>query len=45
MLRINPKKNKPEDEKHITSLMCEISTKYEGGHNAGTEHSARKYIV
>ena len=40
MLRINPKENKLQDEIHKTNSSCERSTKYEGGHNTGTEHSA-----
>ena len=45
MLTINPQKGKLQDEKHMTSLSCEKSSKYEGGHNAGTLHSARQCPV
>ena len=45
MLPINPQKGKLQDEKHITSLLWEKSLKYEGGHNAGTLHSAWQYPV
>ena len=38
MLRINPQKGKLQEERHIKSLSCEKSSKYEGGHNAGTLH-------
>ena len=44
MLPIKPQIGKLQDEKH-TSLSCEKSSNYEGGHNAGTLHSAWQFPV
>ena len=40
MLQKCLQKGKLQDERHIKSLSSEKSSKYEGGHNAGTLHSA-----